>query len=481
VAGAEEIAFRDTEIENASDLELLLAGLGEVPLHFEEPDEHLIGMLTARQTKKTSSASISTGFDPHRNTDFAAEIVSAALERFVPFTIHGDVYEEWGATAVQEVGLTLAAGIDFVASMRAQGIKPDRVADSVAFSFAIENNFFIEIAKLRAFRMLWARALESFGASPQHSRALLYARASQWNQTIYDPHVNILRSTTEAMSAVLGGADSITVAPFDECYRSPTEASRRLARNTQLILKHEAHLDRVADPGGGSYFLESTTDSIAHEGWKLMQRVEAEGGYRKASGHCRIARILEESLAPREEAVESRRRVLTGTNRYADPSDRALDRIDASGSGTSRRAAQVYEELRLRTERHAAKTSKTPLILLAEFGDAKMRSSRSHFAADLFACAGLQTTTRPFNNSDEIAAAGADLIVLCSSDPEYLAFASKLLPKLRARESETPIIIAGLPEPTEQLLSIGIAGFVHLRTNPIEFLEKWQQRLGIEA
>lgn len=479
--GAEEIAFRNVRVGNASDLGMLLTHLELIPIHFENADQHLLHMLIDRLNNKSHSATISTGFDPFSNPDFAVEMVRNAPRVLAPFTIYADEFEEWGTTAIQETGLALAAGIDLLAMMQARGATADRAADSVAFCFAIGGNFFVEIAKLRAFRMLWARALEPFGASLDHARARIHARTSRWNQTIYDPHVNILRSTTEAMSAVLGGADSITVAPFDDSFKAPDEASRRLARNTQLILKHEAQLGRVADSGSGSYFLEAITDLISREAWKLMQKIEAGGGYRKASTDGLVVRMLEKSRVAAEQAIETRRRVLTGTNRYADPTERALSRTDTSHTPPPRRGAQSYEEMRLRTERYSARTGKTPRILLAEIGDAKMRSARSYFTADLFACAGLAATKQMFRNTDEIAAADSDLIVLCSSDPEYQVLATDLLPKLSANKRQTPVVIAGNPDTVEQLKAIGIADFVHVRTNPIEFLTRWQQRLGIEA
>jgi methylmalonyl-CoA mutase len=334
----------------------------------------------------------------------------------------------------------------------------NRAAAALEFSFAVGSNYFFEIAKFRAFRVLWAQAVESFGGTHETARARIAARTLHWNQTIYDPHVNILRATTEAMAAVLGGADAVTVTPFDACYKAPDEASRRLARNTQLLLKHEAWLGRVADAGGGSYALETITDFMAREGWKVMQDIEA-----------------------REQAVALRRRVLVGTNQYANPAERALDRVD-NRAGEQRmhadlRGARAYEELRLRTERHAAAGGNTPRVLLAEIGDVKMRAARSAFATNFFACAGFELQTLRFKKAEEIATAGADLIVLCSSDAEYAAQASALLAQLRALGHETPVIVAGNPENAEELRMAGIADFVHVRTPPLDFLAKWQETL----
>jgi methylmalonyl-CoA mutase len=480
LAGAEEIAFRKAAPANASELETLLANLDETPVHFEDAGGPLLHLLIEQLKKRQRQSQVSTGFDPLTNLDFAAEVIAAAPPALVPFTIHGEKFEESGATAVEEVGFTLAAAVDFMAAMQERGVDADRAAASIAFSFSIGANYFFQIAKFRAFRLMWAQAVESFGGCHESAKAHIHARTSRWNETIYDPHVNILRGTTEAMSAVFGGADSISVAPFDECYKAPDEASRRLARNTQILLKQEALLSRVADPGAGSYCLEVITDFLAQEGWKSMQKIEAAGGYRKAQADGEIARALEKSLADREKAVSSRRRIFTGTNQHANLSEKALDRVDFSRLNGIRRGAWMYEELRLRTERYAAKTGKAPLVLLAEIGDARMRSARSGFAANFFGCAGFNIVTQRFDSSDEIAASKADLLVLCSSDAEYLGLATEVIAKLKALGRETPVIVAGAPDPEGQLQAAGIADFVHIRSNPIEVLTKWQQRLGIK-
>jgi len=478
-AGAEEIAFCNVAVESSPELGVLLGNLQEISVHFENADAPLLRLLIERLAKRPITSRLSTGFDPLGDLEFAAEVIRIAPPVLVPFTIHGESFEESGATAVEEVGLTIAAGIDFLAEMQARGVEICRAAASIGFSFAIGANFFFQIAKFRAFRILWAQAVESFGEGHAPARAFLHARTSRWNKTVYDPHVNILRATTEAMSAALGGVDAITVAAFDECYKAPDEASRRLARNTQILLKQEGLLSRVADPGAGSYSLEVITDFIAREGWKLMQAIEAEGGYRKARLDGTIARMLEQSLAAREKAVNSRRRTFTGTNNYANPAERALDRIDRERVERNRRGTWGFEQLRLRTERHAAATGKTPRVLLAEFGDAKMRAARSGFAANFFACAGFALLTKRFDTADAIAASDAELIVLCSADAEYAAMAEELIARLKALGRTTPVVVAGNPESAEQLRAAGEADFIHVRSNPIEVLTAWQQRLGI--
>jgi methylmalonyl-CoA mutase len=476
-AGAEGIAFSGISVGSAGELETLLRGFDEIPVHLVRASELLIRMLIERRNETPYTAGISTGCDALTSVEFATETIWTVPAGLVPFTIHGAAFAEAGATAVEEGGFALAAGVDFLAALAERGVDVNHAAAALEFSFAVGSNYFFEIAKFRAFRMLWARAVESFGGTHEAARARIVAHTSKWNKTVYDPHVNILRTTTEAMAAVLGGADAVTVTPFDACYQAPDEASRRLARNTQLLLKHEAWLGSVADAGGGSYALETITDFLARESWRVFQNIEARGGFRKAQSEGMIAQALERSLAAREQAVASRRRVLVGANQFANPAERVLGRIDEQRAKADLRGARTYEELRLRTERHAAKGGKTPRILLAEIGDVKMRAARANFAANFFACAGFTTQVRRFKKAEEIAEADADLIVLCSADAEYAVLAGDLMPKLKALGRETRVMVAGNPENAEELRAMGIADFVHVRSHPVEFLTGWQEKL----
>jgi methylmalonyl-CoA mutase len=480
-SGAEEIAFSRLKVHDGAELEVALANLDGIGVHFEIDNRGLIEALLERFSRResVSKVAVSTGCNPLENADFTVQVIARAPHGVAPFTIDGVQFEENGANAVEEMGLALAAGADVLAEVNARGVSVDRVAACLGFRFAIGANFFFQIAKLRAFRLLWARVVESFGGTHEAARTHITMRTSRWNKTIYDPHVNILRATTEAVSAVIGGADSIVVAAFDECYKAPDEASRRLARNTQLLLRHEAMLGRVADPGAGAHYIEVLTDALAGEAWRLLQEIEAGGGFSKLRAEGWVADKLAQSLASREKAVATRKRVFTGTSLYANPAEHALERIDFERMNAGHRGACMYEQLRLRTERHTMAGGPVPQVLLAEIGDAKMRGARSSFAANFFACAGFRATVQRFKDSKEIAATNADLIVLCSSDTEYEGIASELMSKLKVLGFETPVIVAGNPESTEALKKLGVADFINLRSNPIEVLTKWQERLGV--
>lgn len=353
---------------------------------------------------------------------------------------------ERGGTAVQEVASALAQGADALASGRPVG----------TLGFATGSNHFMEIAKLRSARLLWRGVAAPFGAGGD---VRIHARTAGENKTLYDPYVNMLRVTTEALSAVLGGCDSLTITPcgFDA----------HLAENVHAILREECHLDKVADPAAGSYYVEALTDALSRAAWELFQAIEAAGGWSAYRASGALEKSLAEARVAKEAAVATRRRVLVGTNNYPDLAERKLDARGSLEPGW--RLASPFESIRLRTERHAAAAGRTPRVLLLERGDLKMRKARASFCLNFFGCAGFDIV-----RSDEVV--DADLVVLCSADAEYLAFARDVVPRL-----SVPVVVAGHPrDQLDALKAAGVAGFVHTRSNAVETLAAWQARLGIE-
>lgn len=479
-AGAEEISFRSPNLASASHLVLLLENLHKIPVHFECLQHAATELLIERLKAHPHGTSVSIDLDPLGDVDFSADMIHNSPHDFRPFVIHADQYHECAAGAIEEVGFALSAAVDFVAEMQARGLDVRHISASLSFCFAMGPDFFLQIAKLRAFRMLWARAIESLGGTQADGRAVIHARTAHWNETIYSPHVNILRATTEVISAILGGADSISCSPFDQCFCQSNESSRRLARNTQIVLKQEALLSRVADPVGGSYVIEVLTDSIAAKAWKLFQEIETAEGYRRAMASGVIPSVLERRTSSRDQAVENRQRVLTGTNRFADASESIFDGIDALRINSTPRAARAFESLRLRTEQFLRQGGEHANILLAEIGEARISRARSQFAADFLACAGLTAAIQRFESPAEIAACDADLIVLCSSDTEYLSIAAALMPLLEDLRIKDRIVIAGNPDTADQLRSIGVIEFMHVHSNAPGVLRHIQGIIGIE-
>lgn len=229
-----------------------------------------------------------------------------------------------GASATQELGAVLATAASYLRAMLERGLDIDSAAKQVRFTLAIGGNFFMELAKFRAARPLWANIVRAFGGSDEAAKMRVHARTGLYNKTLHDPHVNMLRTTTEALSAVVGGADSLCVGAFDECVRSPDEFSRRIARNTQIILQEECELTAVADPAGGSWFVEWLTDQVARKSWEEFQAIEAEGGIAASLGKGAIQARIAATRNEREKGLAQRRVSLVGTNQYPNIHEKPL-------------------------------------------------------------------------------------------------------------------------------------------------------------
>ncbi len=380
--------------------------------------------------------------------------------------IRVDMVLEAGADAIQQLGIALAAGVEKLTKL-CEDRPVDVAAREIEFVFAVGSTYFFEIAKLRAARMLWARAVAAFAPTDLDScRMNLHVRTSRMNKSFCDPYTNVLRATTEAMSAAIGGCETLTVQPFG--------FEEHLALGVQRVLAEEAHLDAVADPAGGSYYIEALTSSLAREAWKLFQRIEVGGGYSQALSVGWLAEEIAKSRAGREKAVSSRRRALVGVNNYPDLGGKVLAVVPNPETGNAPfpqfRLAEPFEKIRERTERHTEAMGHPPRVLLLKRGDVKMRTARANFALNFFGCAGFAIT-----ESEEYAGTNANLIVLCSSDPEYLAFAEEVVSAVKV-----PVIVAGNPkEQIEALKAAGVQGFVHVASDAVETLADWQNRLGV--
>lgn len=239
--------------------------------------------------------------------------------------VQGQPYHDSGASAVQELAFALATGVEYLQSMQARGVAIDIAAQQMCFSFSVGTNFFMEIAKLRAARMLWAQIVEAFGGTVEAQKMNIHARTSAFTKTVYDPYVNMLRTTTEAFSAVVGGADSLHVGYFDEAIRPADEFSRRISRNTQIMLQQECNLMQPIDPAGGSWYVEKLTSIVAENTWTLFQEIEGAGG---------ILAALEQQLPQKQVAAVAKKRadgfakrkdVMLGTNMYPNLLEKPLE------------------------------------------------------------------------------------------------------------------------------------------------------------
>jgi len=429
----------------------------------------------------------------------AAKLTGALKENsnFKAITVSSEPYHESGATAVQELAFTLAAGNEYLAKLTELGLSADEVLSHIQFTFAIGSSYFKEVAKLRAARLLWAQLAEAYApAVKENAKMKIHAVTAAWNMTVYDPHVNILRATTESMSAAIGGCDSLTVRPFDSIYKTPDGFSNRVARNLQHLLKCESYLDKIIDPASGSYYIESLTDSLASAAWARFQEIEKEGGLLASLRAGTVQKQIAEVQAQRNKQIEHRRQVFIGVTGFPNPAEQisdSLKRLDLEPETDGAeiaplkpvRGAKAFEACRLATEFHAEKHGHRPKVFLLPIGNLAMRIARATFSYNFFGCAGFEIlSNNGFKTPEEGAAAaaesGADLVVLCSSDDEYAELAKPICEKLQEQKFTAPVIVAGNPkEHIDALVQAGVSDFIHVRSNVLETLRKYQRMLGV--
>ena len=258
---------------------------------------------------------------------------TAGLKKLSVINVKGKLYRDAGSTIVQELAFSLASGAEYLSTLSELGADVGTVAKKIKFNFGVGANYFMEIAKLRAARMLWAKIVEAYKPTCTccnscscgecdddvcrcAGKMRIHSENTVFNKTVYDPYVNMLRTQTEAMSAVLGGTDSLTVLPFNAIYEESTPFSDRIARNQQILLKEESHFDKIVDPAAGSYYIENLTESIAEEAWKLFLEVQEKGGYTEAFKQGFIQQCIEETSEKMDKAIATRRENLLGTNQF---------------------------------------------------------------------------------------------------------------------------------------------------------------------
>lgn len=401
--------------------------------------------------------------------------------------INGYFFHNAGATLLQELAFSLAIATEYLTQLSDLGHSVNSIANKMSFNMGVGSNYFMEIAKLRALRHLWTKLLEAYDVEEKDVSLKLHSITSNFNKTAYDSYVNILRNTTEAMSAVLGGTNSLTVRPFDAIYKTPDSFSRRIARNIQLLLKEEVHLDTVIDPAAGSYYIESLTDSFINEGWKLFMQIQEMGGYVAAFKSGKIQELIESSQHKRDMNIAMHQDVLLGTNQYPNLNEKISNTVvpcfmkglNPSGKPTVNkpirlyRGAQAFEELRLETE----KLSRQPKVFLLTYGNLAMRRARANFSINFFGCAGFEVIDNPgfVNLQDGIDAAkkaNPDFVVICSSDDEY----PEIVPIIvEALKNDTNLVLAGYPkEHVDNFKAMGLQHFIHIKSNWLETLKLFQ-------
>ena len=394
-----------------------------------------------------------------------------------------------GAYSYQELGYALAWGNEYMQELTDAGIAPELAANNIKFNMGINGVYFMEIAKFRAARMLWAQIVSQYTPCKESAKMHVCATTTSYNLTLFDSYVNMLRTQTETMSAALAGVESIVVAPFDETFETPNEFAERIARNQQLLLKEECHFDKIVDVAGGSYFVEHLTDALAGQAWKLFLTVEEDGGFLAQAKAGKVQAVITETNKTRHANAGKRKEFILGTNQFPNFTEKSEGKTPIEGchgckdSGgdipaiVSSRLASDFETLRLSTE----KAAKTPVAFMLTIGNLAMRQARAQFSCNFLAAAGYKVIDNlGFETvkagADAARKAGADIVVLCSSDDEYAEYG---IPAFKAGGDSALFVIAGAPACSDDLKAAGIENFIHVRVDQLQTLKEFNAKLGI--
>ncbi|ATB46631.1 methylmalonyl-CoA mutase family protein [Corallococcus macrosporus] len=403
-------------------------------------------------------------------------------------------YADAGATSVHELAWAIATGIAYLRGLERAGVSPDVAARSIQFAMSVGGQFFPEIARLRAARLLWSKAVAACGGSPEAQAMVLHARTASTTKTQRDPWVNILRATAESFAAVVGGADSVSTAPFDEPLGTPDASARRLARNTQLILRDESSLNRVADPAGGSYYLEQLTQDLARAAWAELRRIEALGGMEQALTSGDVTRVLTETRAAREKAVRTRKLPIVGVSEFPHLGEAPVQRESRAAATTPAasgplplrpvRVAESFEALRDASDRHVTANGARPKAFLASLGTVAEHTTRSTWAANVLAAGGIEPADAHgfadvADAAERFAASGATLAVISGPDALYPEWVPALTAALKAKGARA-VAVAGRPGDHEAAFrAAGVDAFLFAGADLFALLSSLHQQLGV--
>ncbi|MCQ8772031.1 methylmalonyl-CoA mutase small subunit [Streptomyces telluris] len=433
-----------------------------------------------------------TGADPGAPLAAAAALAALCADGrpgLRALTVDALPYHEAGGSAAQELGCSLATGVAYLRTLTAAGLTADQACAQLEFRYAATADQFLTIAKLRAARRLWARVAEVSGASAAGAAQRQHAVTSTVMMTRRDPWVNMLRTTVACLGAGVGGADAVTVLPFDDAIGLPDAFARRIARNTSSVLLEESHLARVIDPAGGSWYVERLTDELAHAAWAWFQELERAGGQAAALRSGLVAERLAATWARRSADLATRREPVTGVSEFPHLGEQPVRREPAPaapGGGLPRvRRDEAYEALRARSDAHLAATGSRPRVFLAALGPAAAHTGRATFAANLFQAGGVEPVHEPATVGAEsvaeaFARSGAGVVCLCSSDKLYAEQAEAVAAALKAAGAGR-ILLAGKPggEQREAYLRAGVDEFVFAGGDAVAVLSSVLDCIGV--
>ncbi len=424
-----------------------------------------------------------TGTVPDLDTTTHLALRTLPFAALRAITVDGTAYHDAGGSDSDELAIAASVGVAYLRALTDAGLSADAALDQLEFRYAVGCDQFASIAKLRAARRIWARIAELSGAAPAHRGQHQHAVTSAAMMTRRDPWVNMLRTTIACFAAAVGGAESITVAPFDAAHGLPDDFARRIARNCQSVLHDESSLARVIDPAGGSWFVESFTEQLAAAAWSRFTELERAGGAVAALADGTIASLLATSRAAREDNIAHRRDPITGVSEFANLTEQPLARPAApagpSGGLPRIRYAEPFEQLRDSADAHLAEHGTRPTVFLAALGPVAAHTGRVGFAVNLFAAGGLDTVVGTGSVADltaAFAASGTTVACLCSSEKVYAAEAAGLAAALKAAGAETIWIAGG-----QEIDSADLDGSIHVGCDALAVLRTTARTLGVTA
>ena len=521
--GATAISFDydEVKLKDAADLEALLDGicLLENPLNVYAGAEAktMLDMLWARiQNKgyKEYDYKGCVGADPigeYARWGCAGckdelpklaeclKFTKANMPQLKTIFINGTVYSYAGANAIQEVAAAMATAVYYIEYLTEQGFSVDEVAKSIRFRFALGANFFMEIAKLRAARTIWAQIVKAYGGSDEAGKIDIAAQTSEFTQTVYDPYVNILRATTQTFSGVVGGVSELTVHPFDKAIRPADELARRVARNIQVMMQTEFGLMAPADPAGGSWYVETLTGQVAEAIWAKLQEIQAKGGILAVLEDGSLYDEVEAVLQERFKKLAFRTDKAVGSNMYPNmtevPLEGACDKActcccdevkPAIKAFAPHRWTEQFEALRKATEDYVAKTGKNVKVFLCNMGPIPQHKARADFAGTFMEVAKFEVLRNDgfATTDDAIAAAkasGADVAIICSTDDTYPELVPVLAKGIKAAAPGMKVMLAGAApaELKAEWDAAGVDEYVNVKSNCLAILSNIQKERGI--
>ncbi len=435
------------------------------------------------------SSYVTTGKLEATQFDVIANLIkeTEAYPNFKALTVSASEYLNSGANQVQEVAYTLNSVVAIAEKLTDKGVEVQSIFDNLNFSFAIGSEYFIEIGKFRAFNNLLSEVATKYGIA--NFSKTITAKTSIWSKSITDAHTNLLRATTEAMSAILGNVDGVLIDAYDKEFKNPSDFSSRIAGNITTILKEESYFGKVANPVDGSYYVEEVTSKIAENALELFKAIETNGGYLASFEGELIQEQIDQIRQEKIKLISQRRLIYVGVNKYPNLMETVASSVLSNGGDKNsnkvlkpRRAALEIEAIRKVTEEIVSATGVRPIVELASFGNLTMRKARAAFAYDFIGVSGFNVQQeKSFASAqqaaEESAKTDSHVVVICSSDQDYDENAVNFVKAFRAINTSKVLLLAGAPANMDELTEAGLDGCVNMKSDVIASISSIQSKI----